>query len=514
MQVCTHVISSLNFTRNNEARLLPLVEGFLYFAFSAPADLMAYASRIGHMPAWSTLYNALEELANHETLVTAAHAQDPSKVGFWQGDNVQNYSKPQEHRIGRGNRMNIGIAATYCELEGVDPAALNLEDRRARILENKRVHLTVDQLVSMIDNDHLNTVFTLHWPRILVHSIPELSKWKEYVLVLFREKAKKLQLLIQATKVHPLASSGKNETVTTELKEAIFDFLTQLGHTEENYTPRLLFAGGDGLTFQKMLELQHYLQFHPDPYQSLEIMEPVLSLWHTEWTDVTRIFETHWDGLLSQDPSSLGHSASKINRSGPSNLKKVDYYPAVDLMYLVLDVRILDCWRCVYHFYYPFIKTKFICSNHFKCTDSIFSHFTHLEEQNLMPDIEDLLKAAGKLHRAFSSTHAIYLALDDTTLDSDWSETVPLGSTWTPHPIIPSSVPNIVVNPAISKKPRKKEKPVTRHPNGDRVLANSITFMRDALMSREISYAIAEGDVGRVYEILKVNVYRLATSHC
>jgi len=42
------------------------------------------------------------------------------------------------------------------------------------------------------------------------------------------------------------------------------------------------------------------------------------------------------------------------------------------------------------------------------------------------------------------------------------------------------------------------------HPQGDRVLASSITFMRDALMSREMSYAVAEGDIGRVYEILKV----------
>jgi hypothetical protein len=38
------------------------------------------------------------------------------------------------------------------------------------------------------------------------------------------------------------------------------------------------------------------------------------------------------------------------------------------------------------------------------------------------------------------------------------------------------------------------------------VLANSITLMRDSLMSREMSYAIAEGDPGRVYEIMKVRI--------
>jgi hypothetical protein len=30
--------------------------------------------------------------------------------------------------------------------------------------------------------------------------------------------------------------------------------------------------------------------------------------------------------------------------------------------------------------------------------------------------------------------------------------------------------------------------------------------MRDALLSREISYAIAEGDAGRVYEVMKVSL--------
>lgn len=41
---------------------------------------------------------------------------------------------------------------------------------------------------------------------------------------------------------------------------------------------------------------------------------------------------------------------------------------------------------------------------------------------------------------------------------------------------------------------------------GDRCLMQSIAFMRDALVSREFTYALAEGDVGRVYEALKVSI--------
>jgi hypothetical protein len=48
---------------------------------------------------------------------------------------------------------------------------------------------------------------------------------------------------------------------------------------------------------------------------------------------------------LSEDPSTLGHSACKIGHNTPPNLKKVDYYPSAVLLYLVLEVRQLDYWR-------------------------------------------------------------------------------------------------------------------------------------------------------------------------
>ena len=40
---------------------------------------------------------------------------------------------------------------------------------------------------------------------------------------------------------------------------------------------------------------------------------------------------------------------------------------------------------------------------------------------------------------------------------------------------------------------------------GDRVLANSQLFMIEFGWWTEIAYAISEGDIGRAYEILKVN---------
>lgn len=389
-------------------------------------DLISYGSRIAEMSTYSTIYNTLKSLATHEASITQDHARDKTLHGFLQFDNVQNYTRQRDHHVGRTNKMNIGIAATYCELEGIDIDARDLQDRRKRIVENKRTELTVEQLLGMIDQHHLDTVYSFHWLRILVNSIPELSHLKSHVLMLFKSKAAKLQLSVQPTTLHPLASSGKNETVTTELKDALFDFLAQMGHTNADHDDRIVFAGGDGLTFQKMLELQRYLQFHHDPFQSLEILEPVLSLWHTEWTDLSRVFKTHWGNLMSMDPSTLGHSASKINRPSPTNLKKVDYYTAAELMYLILETRMLDCWRSVNCFYCKLLLTS-LFRNHFKCSD-IFDHFKTLADKKVLPEIEDLITSARQLPRTFLSTRAISFALDNILISSEWSELVPLGS--------------------------------------------------------------------------------------
>ena len=285
---------------------MPLARGLLYFASSAPVDLFAYGSRTGEMPAYSTISNTLQGLSDQEAAVTTSHGRDPTKFGVLQFDNVQNYLRQRDPRIGRENKMNIGIAATYIELEDVDPKAFDLDDKLKRLAENKRAKLTVNQLIDMIDQPHLDVVSSLHWLRALTNYIPELAKWKTHVSMLFRTRASRLRLPARASKVHPLASSGKNETITTDLKDALIDFFSQIGQKHGDYLRRLLLVGGDGLTYEKMIQLQVYLQMHDDDLESFRLLQPILADWHGEWTDLSRTYETHWDSLLSIDPSSLG----------------------------------------------------------------------------------------------------------------------------------------------------------------------------------------------------------------
>ena len=130
-----------------------------------------------------------------------------------------------------------------------------------------------------------------------------------------------------------------------ELLKVLLDFMQELGFSEDSPPKGLIHVGGDGLNYERMVLLKWYMQFHNTPFQRLEWLEPFLEMWHTFWTDLSRIYEAHWDSLLSLDPSSIGHSANKVKCKAPANLKKVDYYPYSKLAYQVLDARIFDCWR-------------------------------------------------------------------------------------------------------------------------------------------------------------------------
>jgi hypothetical protein len=138
-----------------------------------------------------------------------------------------------------------------------------------------------------------------------------------------------------------------------------------------------------------------------------------------------------------------------------------------------------------------------------------------------LPSFEELEVLAVKLYRTYSCTRGHYRALLETSTTADWS--APLGSPWTGLSHEKTSTEEALHGTKSTGKRRKggvlapKKKgsnaKTTGHEQpeepflGDRVLARSIVFMRDTLISREVAYAIAEGDVGRAYEGIKVCQY-------
>ncbi|KAJ6480404.1 hypothetical protein C8R45DRAFT_1155471 [Mycena sanguinolenta] len=460
--VIIHALADLLFCRTACANLLPLSRGILYFGCSVPVDIMAYNSRIGTMPSYSTVYKHLEALSAEEARVTLAHGRDPTKIGVLLFDNVQNLARVRDHRIGREKHMNVGMSCLW------------------RIKSNERASLSVDRLFGFLDQEDADTTGYLAWLEVLVRCVKPLKYQSVEVKARFRGTAK-LVIPVQKSVVHPLAPSGKKETIPSELKDGLIDFLKQIGQTPESYISRKLIIGGDGLSYAMVLQLQSYLQWHKDPFKSFEIFELQLQVWHTKWTDIIRVFQTHWwrTSGKSTNPASLGHSASKIGRAAPSNMKKVEFYPGSQLLYLVLDARMLDCWSLLLG------------------VDNIFEHFEVLSKQNKLPDLEELVEMAKKLHRTYSTARARDHAIHDTGTTTVWARTVPTGSPWVPIPVEDSSLDTTTKNKKKKSSTTKKKKPPSPPCKGDFVLSQSIDFIRDGINSRKLATAVAEGDVGR-----------------
>lgn len=83
-------------------------------------------SRIGEMPAYTTVKNTLKCFKTHRQRgadynISCEIRQCPK------------LHTKRDHRIGSANKMNIGIAATYCELEDVNLSAIDIDGRRKLI---------------------------------------------------------------------------------------------------------------------------------------------------------------------------------------------------------------------------------------------------------------------------------------------------------------------------------------------------------------------------------------------
>ena len=291
-----NVISQMNFARNNRANILVLMKGLFDFAFGVPHDVFTYNCHVANTVSYQAVRRCLEGLSSQEAKLVMEKGRTVNGVVVM--DNVQNYLIQRDAWIGRINTMNVGIAATFIELEGISPNAFDFSAKMQSLEGSQRHQLTVSRLLCYIDQAHLDKVMSLHWLLILANYVPALTHIKKDILTSFRTTAAKLRLPVKASLIHPLATSGRNETVTTELKDALFDFLKQTGQTEDDYQKRLTLFSGDGLTYEKIIQLKKYLQFHEDDLQSLRTLEPTLAVWHTLWTDISRMFESHWGETL------------------------------------------------------------------------------------------------------------------------------------------------------------------------------------------------------------------------
>ncbi|KAI0753498.1 hypothetical protein C8Q80DRAFT_1097118 [Daedaleopsis nitida] len=504
----TEILSDIAYCRTPYARLNHVTRGILYFACGAQQTLFGYNSWIGHTPSWNTTVATLKRLAALDASYIRKLGRELLRALMMRTDNVQQHLKQWEARMGKENLMKIGMSAIVNEVHGYDPTAFSLKDKQRRILEDKRKDLTVNQLLGWIDFDHASCVGTLHCLQILVTYIPQLHHLKPSVAHLFSTSGAKLPLPQRKTDIYPLSTVAKNENITSEFRDALVDFLGQMGqHNEDHDDSRIILVGGDGLTYERLLQNKGYSGDQDNEFRTFNIIEPFLETWHTGLTHLSMVAETHWGDRLTDDPSKLGHSAAKIGQKAPTSLKKVDYYPCLYVTNLTVETRIIDCWRII-----------------FSC-DDIFEHFIQLESEGHLPSLDGLLNRARTLYHRYCS-HRAYEQACEGSIPAAGPFAIPKGRPWSPLPRQESSNATVLDDSGgQSAKGQKGKTKKTGHSQGkvdrpsepflgDQCLADAIIFLQEGILVREFAQAVATGDPGRVYEAMKrMNIAFAGSSH-
>ncbi|KAK7688668.1 hypothetical protein QCA50_008206 [Cerrena zonata] len=485
------ILSTIAHCRTAHARLMPVCRGILYFACGAQHTLFQYSSRVGHTPSYNTVLATLKRMAACDAAYLRELGNDDNEGIILRTDNVQQYLKRRELRIGRESTMKIGMSAMVNTLEGYTASALDLDDKIYRIRNSKRDEMEVETLLGFIDEAHAQNVAILQWVQVLVNYIPELSDLKPIVAKAFQTVGQGAKMPLprkHQTVIHPLATVAKNENITTEFRDALVDFLSQIGQLDAAFKHRLIFLGGDGLTFERSLNIKAYLRDQSNELRRMDIFEPFIENWHAGWTKLSQDYATHWGRDASQDPSTLSHSTNKIGQKKPTNINKVDYYPAAYTVFLVLDVRMLDCWRILFE------------------TNDLFSYFRNLKMSNNLPSFEDLKAKAEVLHLRYSS-HLAYEKAKQGVVPETGTFAVPPGSPWKLPSVEESSLIDRHTRTSKGKGKKSESEQKTRASKaafkGDASLARSIMFIRDTMLTREHAQAISDGDPGRVYEAFK-----------
>ncbi|KAJ6631665.1 hypothetical protein B0H10DRAFT_1772569 [Mycena sp. CBHHK59/15] len=498
------VISSLTLSRNRYASgYLALPLSIWQFACKAHVDEKRIMSRFGFSVHDSTARACLDSLTDSSLSQLRQSVAEGIASGtkYWQIvlDNVQQYCRQRDHRIGREDVLKIGTAATAILLEDCAPGAFDLQDHLDRVMRRERRQLSVQSLFADIDWEYIQELMALHWVLVLVTFIPQLAHLRKVVSALFKsERMTKLRLRLRQTVMQALGTNAERETETQGMMRAILDFLKQMGLDEKALENLIFMARGDGASVAAMWRIKKYLAAHPSHYKAFRnLVPPGPEIWHTRWTQLNTLATNYYGPTASADPSSLSKSATAAGAKRPTNLNKVDFFPTSRSMELFFEARVLDCWRIFFE------------------ADDIIQYFE--QPGTNLPDVESLWASARVLVRRYASQEAYNHALSKKLADSASDiMKVPRGTQWVPP--VNNSRSNRVDDENMDVDPEEETEDVApKHleaPNfsGDRALANEVLFLQDMGWWVIAAHAVPEGEIGRIWEIMKIWIMNFSGS--
>ncbi|THU99509.1 hypothetical protein K435DRAFT_939012 [Dendrothele bispora CBS 962.96] len=490
-------ISSFVLARNQYANgYWAMQNGIWHIACQSHVDVRRIDCHKGASVHDTTARRALATIAEDSLeglRVDMAKSNEEMQMSYrWVLDNIQQFLKVWEAGIGRDNLLVTGCAGTAIGMQDIAPGAFDLKDHVDRILKHDSAELTVHKLWASIDWNHISGVQSIHVLLALIYFIPDLKFMEEQANNLLRSRYAIHRMREgRKTVLVPLGTNSEREIETEGMKRSIHDFLQQSGFKPEYASHLIAWFGGDGGSVLAMDRAKRYLSLHHDPddpqsdYNTLHNLLPTIGIWHTQATNQNTIAENHYGPAVTNDPSALSRSASCANFKRPSNFKDCgNYYPLHRSMSTFWNAQIIDCWRL-----------ELGLSTH----TEMLTYFEERAKKNELQDFNSLLATATRITARWVSLESISQALCCDGLDSLPDDIkFPIGD---PYPNSPNQSGQ-PYDPDIFMEVEGFE--------GDRVLANSIIFKWEYSLWIELAYAVPEGDIGRVWEIMKIWIFIFA----
>ncbi|KAF7358795.1 hypothetical protein MSAN_01218800 [Mycena sanguinolenta] len=206
-------------------------------------------------------------------------------------DNVQQYCRQRDHRIGREDVLKFGTAATAILLEDCAPGAFDLQDYPNRVMQQDRRQLSAESLRDDVDWLYIHELMALHWVCILVKFVPQLEHLQKDISALFKsEQMTKFRLRPHQSVMQSLGTNAEWETETQGMMRAILDFMKQMGLDEKALENLIFMARGDGASVAAMWRIKKYLSAHPSHYKAFRnLLPPGPEIWHTRWTQLNTL---------------------------------------------------------------------------------------------------------------------------------------------------------------------------------------------------------------------------------
>ncbi|KAE9385362.1 hypothetical protein BT96DRAFT_949893 [Gymnopus androsaceus JB14] len=399
-------------------------------------------------------------------------------------DNIQEFLRVWEGGIGLENRMICACACTAIGLEDCTKDAFDFVDRFLRILKNEQAGLMVEKLYQSNNWTHICGVQSLHVLHALFSFVPSLEPMEKLVSDLFQtDFAIHCMREGHKTKVTPLGCNSEKEIETAGMLCAIHNFLSQAGVSPVQASHLISWFGGDGGSVLAMDTVKKYLATMYDP------------------EDPESDYKNLYNILLT-----IACAGFKCL----TNFKDCgNYYPLSQSMTTIWETQILDCWRLelgldhdekMNPYFDALAATSRLPTFEWFCEkgEQIVDHYLTPEayEQALSKSFNDsapdnLKFPVGEPYSSSTLSHSQPSATDDPTMEN-----------------CNADVENVDAEedePAIQPKSAKEKKPTLHiEEKGFTGDPNSILFKMEYSWWIEAAYAIPDGDIGRVWEIMKV----------